>query len=254
MLDIIASPQSWFALISLVLLEIALGVDNLIFLAILVSRLPKAEQKKARILGLSFAGLTRIALLGFLFWLTKLTKPLFYAFGLGISGRDIILILGGVFLLYKSTKEIHELAFKQNLAQSNLPKKPSFWLIIAQIGFLDIIFSLDSVFAAVGMAQHLEVMICAILVAVGVMMFASEWICRVIEAYPSLKILALGFLLIIGVVLIADGLHYEIPKGYVYFAMAFSLLMECINIFSRHNSAKSTKSTSTDSSDSTKSP
>lgn len=237
MLEILASPQAWFALISLVLLEIALGVDNLIFLAILVAKLPKEEQKKARILGLSFAGLTRIALLGFLFWLTRLTNPLFVAFGLEISGRDIILILGGIFLLYKSTKEIHEIAFKPSHAKSSLTKKPSFWLIIAQIGFLDIIFSLDSVFAAVGMARHLEVMICAILIAVVAMMFASEWICAVIEAYPSLKILALGFLLIIGVVLIADGLHYEIPKGYIYFAMAFSLLIECLNIFatSKHN-------------------
>ena len=244
MLEILSSPQSWFALISLVLLEIALGVDNLIFLAILVSRLPRKQQKRARILGLSFAGLTRIALLGFLFWLTRLTKPLFYVLDFSFSGRDIILILGGVFLLYKSTKEIHELVSKRDLAQPKKPKKVSFWLIIAQIGFLDIIFSLDSVFAAVGMARHLEIMICAIVIAVVAMICASKWICYIIEAYPSLKILALGFLLIIGVMLIADGLGYAIPKGYVYFAMVFSLGVECLNIFAtakyrKHKSIKS---------------
>lgn len=238
---LLADPQVWISLLTLVLLEIVLGVDNLIFLAILVSRLPKHQQRQARILGLSFALLTRIALLSMLFWLTKLTAPLFSVAGFAISGRDLVLIIGGLFLMYKSVQEIHNHITHAPEAHEPKPKHAGLFSTIMQIGIIDIVFSIDSVITAVGMAQHLEVMIIAIVIAVLLMMFASEILSRIIDTYPTLKILALAFLLIVGVVLLADGFHVEIPRGYVYFAMFFALGVEGLNILAQ--ARKSTKDT-----------
>lgn len=238
---LLADPQVWASLLTLVLLEIVLGVDNLIFLAILVARLPKEQQRKARILGLGFALITRIALLSMLFWITKLTAPLFSVLGLAISGRDIVLIAGGLFLMYKSVQEIHNHITHTPESHTIKPKHAGFLITIAQIGIIDIVFSLDSVITAVGMAEHLEVMVLAIIIAVLMMMFAAEMLSRIIDTYPTLKILALAFLLIVGIVLLADGLHFEIPRGYVYFAMFFSLGVELLNILA--HARKSTKDT-----------
>ena len=235
----LSDPQAWISLATLVVLEIVLGVDNLIFLAILVARLPKEQQRKGRILGLGFALITRIALLGALFWITKLTTPLFSLFGLAISGRDIVLIAGGIFLMYKSEQEIHNHITHAQETQAIKSRHAGFLITIAQIGIIDIVFSLDSVITAVGMAEHLEVMILAIIIAVLVMMFAAEVISKFIDTYPTLKILALAFLLIVGIVLLADGFHFEIPRGYVYFAMFFSLGVELLNILAQ--ARKSTK-------------
>ena len=238
---LLADPQVWASLLTLVLLEIVLGVDNLIFLAILVARLPKHQQRKARILGLGFALVTRIALLGALFWITKLTTPLFSVLGLAISGRDIVLIAGGLFLMYKSVQEIHNHITHSPESHTIKSKHAGLFSTIVQIGIIDIVFSLDSVITAVGMAEHLEVMVLAIIIAVLMMMFAAEVISKFIDTYPTLKILALAFLLIVGIVLLADGLHFEIPRGYVYFAMFFSLGVELLNILA--HARKSTKDT-----------
>ena len=228
----LSDPQAWISLITLVVLEIVLGIDNLIFLAILVARLPKKQQRKGRILGLGFALVTRIALLGMLFWITKLTTPLFSIMELSISGRDIV-------LMYKSEQEIHNHITHTQETQEVQSRQAGFFSTIVQIGIIDIVFSLDSVITAVGMAEHLEVMIIAIIIAVLMMMFAAEVISKFIDTYPTLKILALAFLLIVGIVLLADGLHFEIPRGYVYFAMFFSLGVELLNILA--HARKSTK-------------
>lgn len=231
----LSDPQAWISLITLVALEIVLGIDNLIFLAILVARLPKEQQRKARILGLGFALVTRMALLGMLFWITKLTTPLFNTMDLSISGRDIVLIAGGMFLMYKSVLEIHNHITHTQETQEVQNRQAGFFSTIVQIGIIDIVFSLDSVITAVGMAEHIEVMIIAIIIAVLLMMFASEVISRFIDTYPTLKILALAFLLIVGIVLLADGFHFEIPRGYVYFAMFFALGVEVLNILAQRS-------------------
>lgn len=234
----LSDPQAWISLITLVVLEIVLGIDNLIFLAILVARLPKEQQRKGRILGLGFALVTRIALLGMLFWITKLTAPLFSIMELSISGRDIVLIAGGIFLMYKSVQEIHNHITHTQETQEVQSRQAGFFSTIVQIGIIDIVFSLDSVITAVGMAEHLEVMIIAIIIAVLLMMFASEVISKFIDTYPTLKILALAFLLIVGIVLLADGFHFEIPRGYVYFAMFFALGVEVLNILAQRSKLK----------------
>ncbi|ETD25965.1 hypothetical protein HMPREF2087_01803 [Helicobacter canis NCTC 12740] len=234
----LSDPQAWISLITLVVLEIVLGIDNLIFLAILVARLPKEQQRKGRILGLGFALVTRIALLGMLFWITKLTTPLFSIMELSISGRDIVLIAGGIFLMYKSVQEIHNHITHTQETQEVQSRQAGFFSTIVQIGIIDIVFSLDSVITAVGMAEHLEVMIIAIIIAVLLMMFASEVISKFIDTYPTLKILALAFLLIVGIVLLADGFHFEIPRGYVYFAMFFALGVEVLNILAQRSKLK----------------
>lgn len=231
-------PSAWMALATLTLLEVVLGIDNIIFIAILVGKLPKEQRDKARILGLALAMLTRIALLASLFWIMKLTQPLFSIFGNEISGRDIILIVGGLFLIYKSTHEIHsQLEFTEDEKQIS-KKSLKFFPALIQIAILDIIFSLDSVITAVGMADHLEVMIIAIILAVLIMMIASKGISDFVEKNPTIKTLALAFLILIGIALIADGLDFHIPKGYIYFAMAFSLIVECINIYAGKKNKK----------------
>lgn len=232
-------PSAWMALATLTLLEIVLGIDNIIFIAILVGKLPKEQRDKARILGLALAMLTRIALLASLFWIMKLTQPLFTIFGNDISGRDIILIIGGLFLIYKSTHEIHSQLESTEDERQISKKSLKFFPALIQIAILDIIFSLDSVITAVGMADHLEVMVIAIILAVLIMMVASKSISDFVEKNPTIKTLALAFLILIGMALIADGLDFHIPKGYIYFAMAFSLVVECINIYaSKKNKRK----------------
>lgn len=232
MFEWLAQPEAWITLITLTALEIVLGIDNIIFIAILVNKLPQNQRDKARFFGLSLAMLTRIALLASLFWIMKLTKPLFSIGDLGISGRDLILILGGIFLVYKSTKEIYEQtqAHHQD-AQSKF--HGGFFSTLIQIAILDIVFSLDSVITAVGMANQLEIMIIAIILAVGVMMFASKGIANFVDTHPTIKTLALAFLAMVGVVLILDGFKIHIPKAYVYFAMGFSLVVELLNIYIR---------------------
>lgn len=229
--------QAWMSLATLTILEIVLGIDNIIFIAILVAKLPKHQQDRGRVLGLGFAMLTRILLLLSLFWITKLTKPLFSVLGMQISGRDLVLILGGLFLIVKSIKELKEhISCKEEHEQSsNL--KASFLLIITQIALLDIVFSLDSVITAVGMAEHIEIMILAVIIAVGVMMFASKPIAHFIDEHPSLKSLALAFLVLVGAVLILEGFRIHIDKAYVYAAMGFSLAVEIINILRKKRQA-----------------
>ncbi len=230
MFEWFASPEAWISLFTLIGLEIVLGIDNIIFIAILCSRLPKEKQNKARIIGLGFAMISRILLLLSLFWIMKLTAPLFSVFGEEISGRDLILIIGGLFLIYKSTTEIDSSISGQTHEEYINTKKASFASIIIQISILDIVFSLDSVITAVGMADHIEIMILAVIIAVGVMMVASKAISKFVDDNPTIKILALSFLILVGVALVADGCGLHIPKGYIYFSMAFSLAVELINI------------------------
>ena len=222
------SAQALIALATLTALEIVLGIDNIVFISILASRLPEAERPRARVIGLALAMLSRIALLLSLTWVMKLTRPLFSVFGQEISGRDIILLAGGLFLLAKSTFEIHE-----NL-EAPPPRKHGrggrkFLLVIVQIMLLDIIFSLDSVITAIGMARQVPVMVLAIVIAVIVMMVSVNGISRFVENHPTIKMLALSFLILIGVSLVAEGLDFHIPKGYIYFAMAFSMFVEFLN-------------------------
>ena len=228
-MELLTDPHVWLAFITLTAMEIVLGIDNIIFLAILVGRLPKAQQKKARYIGLSLAMITRILLLFSLTWLMKLTAPLFAVLENEISGRDIVLIVGGLFLLFKSTMEIHT-ALEGTEHETKIGGAASFLGVVTQIAIIDIIFSLDSVITAVGMAQHVEVMVAAIVIAVIVMMLSAGAISDFIDHHPTIKMLALSFLILIGVALIADGLELHIPKGYIYFAMAFSVMVEMLNL------------------------
>jgi predicted tellurium resistance membrane protein TerC len=240
-MEFLSNPEIWISLITLSILEIVLGIDNIIFISILAGKLPENQQKKARQLGLALAMITRVLLLLSLSWMMTLTTPLFNAANLigltegewveklAISGRDLILLVGGLFLIYKSTSEIHEkLEGAENSAGTK--KKLSFSATIVQILLLDIVFSLDSVITAVGMASHVEVMIAAVIIAVIVMMLAAGGISNFVNNHPTVKMLALSFLLLIGVSLLAEAFEQHIPKGYVYFAMAFSVLVEMLNL------------------------
>jgi predicted tellurium resistance membrane protein TerC len=226
----ISSPEAWVALATLTALEIVLGVDNIIFISILVGRLPEAQRQRGRVVGLGLAMGTRILLLLTLTWIMRLQADLFVVLGVGISGRDLILIGGGLFLLAKSTMEIHESLEGDAHADGTAVKHASFLSVIVQIAIIDIVFSLDSVITAVGLADEVAVMIIAIVIAVGVMMFAAASIGRFVDQHPTIKMLALSFLVLIGVALIAEGIDLHIPKGYIYFAMAFSVLVEMLNI------------------------
>ncbi|HLP75875.1 MAG TPA: TerC family protein [Candidatus Paceibacterota bacterium] len=240
----ITNPEIWVSLLTLTLLEIILGIDNIVFISILAGKLPADQQAKARKVGLSLALITRILLLCSLAWMMKLTAPLFHipAFALlkephGVSGRDLILILGGLFLLWKSTHEIHDkLEGEEGEASGKTAAK--FVSTVIQILLLDIVFSLDSVITAIGMAKHLEVMIAAVVIALLFMLALSGRLSDFIHRHPSLKMLALSFLLLIGCALVAEGFHKEIPKGYIYFAMAFSVGVESLNIRMRTKKAK----------------
>jgi predicted tellurium resistance membrane protein TerC len=228
-LDLLFSPQAWIALLTLSALEIVLGVDNLIFLSILVGRLPEPQQRSARLMGLTLAMVTRIALLFSIVWLTRLTRPWFELAGQPISGRDLILGLGGLFLLGKSVTEIHE-TLEGAAERGEPPRAAGFTLTVVQIALIDIVFSLDSVFTAVGLARDLPIMVAAIVLAIIVMMWLAGSMSAFIARYPTIKVLALSFLILIGVALIGEALHFEIPKGYLYFAMAFSVCVELINL------------------------
>jgi predicted tellurium resistance membrane protein TerC len=225
----LSDPQAWIALLTLTLLEIVLGIDNVIFISILAGKLPVSEQKKARNIGLAGALVTRILLLLSLAWIVRLTAPFFTVFGVGISGRDMILIAGGLFLMGKAVHEIHD---KLEGEEGSTTKRvaPTLAAVIVQIMLLDIVFSLDSVITAVGMAQHLGVMIIAVIIAVVIMLFAAGSISAFVDRHPTVKMLALSFLLLIGMTLIAEGLDFHIPKGYVYFAMGFSVFVELLNV------------------------
>ncbi len=221
--------ESLIALLTLTVLEIVLGIDNIIFISILSGKLPKEQQNKARLTGLALAMISRILLLFSIVWIMKLTLPFFTVLGQEISGRDIILIAGGLFLIGKSTFEIHDKLEGEESHKSSKAVK-SFASVIIQIMLLDIIFSLDSVITAVGMANELIIMVLAVVIAVGVMMVSSKSISDFVEKHPTVKMLALSFLLLIGVSLIAEGLEQQIPKGYIYFAMAFSVFVEMLNL------------------------
>jgi predicted tellurium resistance membrane protein TerC len=229
MIELIYDPQAWIAFVTLSALEIILGIDNIIFISILVSRLPPEQRKKARIGGLAFAMVTRVALLFSIVWLTRLVNPWFHIGPQAVSGRDLILFLGGLFLLAKSVLEIHH-TLEGASEERHTKVFSNFILTILQIGIIDIVFSLDSVFTAVGLAKQLPVMIAAVIVSILVMMMVSGAISAFVDRHPTIKILALSFLILIGVALIAEGAHFEIPKGYLYFAMAFSVIVEMINI------------------------
>lgn len=236
----LTNPETWVALITLTALEIVLGIDNIIFISILVGRLPHKQRNKARILGLGLAMITRIILLLSITWVMKLTSPLFNVFTQEISGRDIILILGGLFLLWKSTREIHD-SLEGEEAVITAKIAVSFIGVLTQIALLDIIFSLDSVITAVGLVKNVAVMILAIVVAIVVMMFSSGAIGDFVEKHPTIKILALSFLVMIGVTLIAEGFEFHIPRGYIYFAMAFSVTVEMLNMRVRKRAAHPVK-------------
>ncbi len=235
-MDWLFNPEIWISLLTLTVLEIVLGIDNIVFISILAGKLPENQQDKARRLGLSLAMITRILLLAGLVWLVKLRTPLFHlpTFGLadhavGVSGRDLILLAGGLFLIAKATREIHEkLEGEDGEVTRKLP--PTFTAVIVQILLLDIVFSLDSVITAVGMARQLPVMIAAVILAVVFMLIYSGHISAFIQRHPTIKMLALSFLLLIGVALVAEAFHREIPKGYLYFAMAFSVGVEMLNL------------------------
>ena len=228
-MDWLIDPQIWIALLTLTALEIVLGIDNIIFISILAEKLPQAQEDRGRQIGLLGAMFTRILLLFSLAWLTKLTTPLFSVFKHDVSGRDIILMAGGLFLLAKSTVEIHhKLEGEEGERSARVGAK--FWGVILQIMLLDIVFSLDSVITAVGMTDRLGVMVAAVVIAVLVMLFASKPIGAYVRQHPTIKMLALSFLLLIGVSLIAEGLEFTIPKGYIYFAMGFSVFVEMLNL------------------------
>jgi predicted tellurium resistance membrane protein TerC len=233
----ITQPQAWVALATLTALEIVLGIDNIVFISVLVGRLPSGQRNKARTLGLALAMVTRILLLLALTWIMTLTAPLFSVFRNAVSGRDIILLAGGLFLLAKSTHEIHaSLEGKTETAKSKVAR--NLVSVLIQIAILDIVFSLDSVITAVGLAEHLPVMILAIVIAVGVMMLSARIIGNFVDTHPTIKMLALSFLLLVGFSLMGEGLNFHIPKGYIYFAMAFSLGVEILNLKIRQRTAK----------------
>ncbi|TMQ00438.1 MAG: TerC family protein [Verrucomicrobia bacterium] len=242
-MDWLANPEIWVSLLTLTVLEIILGIDNIVFISILAGKLPADQQAKARQVGLSLALFTRVLLLCGLAWMVRLTRPLFHIPTLGllpephpVSGRDLILLGGGLFLLWKSTHEIHEkLEGEDGAVTSRLA--PNFVSVIVQILLLDIVFSLDSVITAVGMARQLGVMIAAVIIALVFMLIFSGRISDFIQKHPTLKVLALSFLLLIGCALVAEGFHKEIPKGYIYFAMAFSVGVESLNLRLRSKQA-----------------
>lgn len=228
-MELLSNPQAWIAFATLFGLELVLGIDNVIFISILAGKLPKDQQQKARMMGLSLAVITRVLLLFSLSWVIGLTEPLFAVVGHEISGRDLILLIGGLFLIVKSTLEIHHKLEGVEGSQSNAVAH-SFNSVIFQILLLDIVFSLDSVITAVGMVSQLSIMVAAVIASTAVMIMSAKKISEFVDSHPTIKILALSFLLMIGFTLIVEALEFHIPKGYVYFAMAFSMFVEILNI------------------------
>ena len=236
-MELLLDPNAWLAFFTLTALELVLGIDNVIFISILVDKLPLSEQQKARRLGLFLAMFMRIGLLLVLSWIVGLTKPVFTILEKGLSGRDLILLAGGLFLIWKSTKEVHQLLEGEE-GESSSKVRASFSAIILQIIIIDIVFSLDSIITAVGMVQQIEVMISAVIASVGLMMLFAASIGKFVSSHPSIKMLALSFLLVIGVVLVAESFDHHVPKGYIYFAMAFSVMVEVLNINMRKRRAR----------------
>ncbi|HWV95991.1 MAG TPA: TerC family protein [Xanthobacteraceae bacterium] len=236
MIDLLTSPEAWAALLTLTALEIVLGIDNVIFLSVLVSRIPEPRATRARQIGLLLALVFRIALLSVLVWLIGLTQPVFTIFDMGFSWRDLILIGGGLFLIAKATHEIHGEVEAREAGEAD-PKAPprAFFWVILQIIIVDLVFSLDSIITAIGMAKDLEIMIAAVVIACIVMYVSSGPVARFVAEHPTTKMLALAFLVLIGVALVADGFEFHIPRGYIYFAIAFSLAVEVFNIMARKN-------------------
>ena len=234
MMELLTDPQVWITLVTLSAIEIVLGIDNLVFISIAVSKLPPHQREVARKFGIAVACITRILLLLTLAWLAGLTSDLFTLFGQGISVRDLVLILGGVFLLVKGTMEVRDLVVGE-AEEEDIDTKPmnSFWMVIAQIAVIDIVFSLDSVIAAVGMANHTPVMVAAILLAVAVMLLAARPLGQFIDNNPTIKMLALAFIVAVGAYLLLDGFELHIPKGYLYGAMGFSAVVECLNLWAK---------------------
>jgi predicted tellurium resistance membrane protein TerC len=233
----LSDPQAWLALLTLTLLEIVLGIDNIIFISILAGKLPEPQAARARQIGLGAALVTRILLLLSLAWVIGLTEPIIAPFGREISGRDMILLFGGLFLLAKSTHEIHERLEGEEDHERKV-QAPSFSSVIIQIALLDMVFSLDSVITAVGMVNQIGVMITAVIIAMGIMLLASGRISDFVNRHPTIKMLALAFLLLIGFTLIVEALHFHIPKGYIYFAMGFSIFVEALNLRARRGTEK----------------
>jgi predicted tellurium resistance membrane protein TerC len=225
----ISDPQIWIAFLTLVALELVLGVDNVIFISILAGKLPQHQQSKARKTGIALAVISRILLLLSLSWIIGLTTPIFSIFDFHISGRDLVLLVGGLFLMGKATMEIHE-KLEGTEGHSSTKVKATFWSVILQVMLLDVVFSLDSVITAVGMVDHVSVMIAAVIVAAGGMILAADGLSNFVEGHPTVKMLALSFLLMIGFTLIVESLHQHIPKGYIYFAMGFSIFVEMLNL------------------------
>ncbi len=234
-MELLLDPSVWVGLLTLVVLEIVLGIDNLIFIAILADKLPPQQRDRARVIGLSLALIMRLALLSAISWLFKLTTPLFSVGPLAFSGRDLILILGGFFLVFKATMEIHERVEGKNHAMSGSRMYAGFWVIVTQIVVLDAVFSLDAVITAVGMVDDLEVMMAAVIIAIGIMLVASKPLTRFVNAHPTVVILCLGFLLMIGFALVAEGFGFKVPKGYLYAAIGFSVIIETLNQIARRN-------------------
>ena len=239
-MDWITDPQIWISLLTLTALEIVLGIDNIIFIAILAGKLPAEQQAKARKLGLMLALITRILLLLSLTWIMGLTKPLFTLplLQVGVSGRDLVLLIGGLFLIWKSVREVHEKLEEEDGHATTDRSRASFAGVIVQILLLDIVFSLDSVITAVGMADNIWVMIAAVIIALGVMLVFATKISDFVNQHPTLKMLALSFLILIGVTLLGEGLHFHIPKGYIYFSMAFAFGVEMLNLKLRSKQKK----------------
>jgi predicted tellurium resistance membrane protein TerC len=235
MLELLVDPQAWIALATLTALELVLGIDNIVFISILVDKLPAAQREKARRIGLFMAMFMRIGLLLVLSWIVGLIAPLFTVLGQEISGRDLILIAGGLFLIYKATGEIHQ-SLEGEEGHASGAVKATFGAVILQIMVVDMVFSLDSIITAVGMVDRIEVMIAAVIASVGLMMLFASAIGRFVSDHPTIKMLALSFLVVVGVVLIAEGFDQHVPKGYVYFAMAFSVGVEMLNIRLRRKS------------------
>src|SRR6266498_221831 len=236
-MDWLLQPESWIAFVTLVVLELVLGVDNVIFISILAGKLPHDQQKRARTTGIMLAVITRILLLLSLSWIIGLTQPLFTVLSFDISGRDLVLLVGGLFLIWKSVNEIHERLEGQE-GEASAKVRAAFWAVIIQIMLLDVVFSLDSVITAVGMVNELPIMIGAVIIAAVVMVFTSTPLAEFVERHPTIKMLALSFLLLIGFTLIMEGLHQHIPKGYIYFAMGFSVFVEMLNLRIRQSAAR----------------
>ena len=238
-MELIYSPEAWVSLATLTVLEIVLGIDNIIFLSIVTNKLPAHQRPRARLIGLALALIGRLGLLFSLAWMTRLIHPIFHIGEFGISWRDIVLFFGGAFLIYKATVEMHNELEGGDEVQTNA-KAASFGYIIFQIMIIDMVFSLDSVITAIGIAEHIPVMVIAILIAIAVMLFAAGPVAGFVDKHPTVKMLALAFLLLVGVALVADGLHFHIPRAYLYFAIGFSISVEALNLWAASSKKRKT--------------